>query len=266
MDEITFWLNGVGRRPLLSQKATIEMFKLLRSKLPPAKHARIKNKIIEANLGLVANYITKYCRAKTDISKWGHHNTIDYLQVAVMGLSRAIDSYDITRGYAFSTYAMFWIRSYVGRYDAKNSSMIYVPESAQRTAYIYSKGQAVKTKSGNVVEEERVRETYELVALAKKCSSLDIPVEQGGTIIELIAEQKDPLASSDDFGPDLYNLFDKAGLSEADRTVLEQKYLLELTLKEIGDLRGVSKSTVSSQLENIMKKLRKVADPVMLSA
>ena len=71
--------------------------------------------------------------------KWGSSETLDYLQVGTMGLFKAAEKYDPSRGYAFSTYATHWIRSHVGRYNMKASSPFKISEEACRHVYYYEK-------------------------------------------------------------------------------------------------------------------------------
>ena len=82
--------------------------------------ARLRNQLVELNLGLVrkeARYWTSQCQETYD----------DLLQVGSIGLLSAIDKFDIEKGYAFSTFAMPYIRGEIQHYLRDKSSALKMP-------------------------------------------------------------------------------------------------------------------------------------------
>jgi RNA polymerase sigma factor (sigma-70 family) len=87
------------------------------------KDKKIRNELINKNQALVTYIVNKYYATKKQHSK--HRE--DLLQEGTIGLMSAIDGYDVTLGYRFSTYASWWIRQAVNNYLINVEPMIHVP-------------------------------------------------------------------------------------------------------------------------------------------
>ena len=111
VDPIQLWLNAAGRFPLLP---SVEMIRLAKKRdtLEPGSAAYVKiiNKICEHNLRLVPNVARKYLSKRKGLSMRSEVAG-DLLQQGYLGLRRAAEKFDATRGFAFSTYAYSWIYS-----------------------------------------------------------------------------------------------------------------------------------------------------------
>jgi RNA polymerase primary sigma factor len=136
------YLNSVGRVPLLTSDEEIilggqvrEMVRILEkkqeSKLTREEMRlvkigrRAKDRMVTANLRLVVNVAKKF-RPQT------HMKMEDLLQEGSIGLIRAVEKFDPTRGYKFSTYAYWWIRQGITRAGENQESEIRVPSHIQR--------------------------------------------------------------------------------------------------------------------------------------
>lgn len=106
-DALSCWLDHAGRSQLLTNDQVIELSRIIQSEESTTfARERAINRLIECNLRLVASVWRKqftYVRAS-------EARAADLLQEGVIGLRRAAEMFDATRGYTFSTYATIWIR------------------------------------------------------------------------------------------------------------------------------------------------------------
>lgn len=131
-----WWLDQCGRIPLLTPVEEIELGTQVRRWLdhpdgpedcPPGLKRlgrRAKDRFVVANLRLAVSFVSKHCHR---LAKGGHHD--DLIQAANLGVMRAVEKYDPTRGYRFSTYAYWWIRQSVNRWIDQHSRTIAIPGS-----------------------------------------------------------------------------------------------------------------------------------------
>tara|TARA_R110000822_G_scaffold73023_2_gene175551 strand:+ start:4566 stop:5441 length:876 start_codon:yes stop_codon:yes gene_type:complete len=113
-DLIQIYLKQIGRYPLLKAKEEIEL-----SRLAIAGDGDARKKLINSNLRLVINIAKKYIQPKTSF--------LDLIQEGNIGLMRAVDKFDPSRGYRFSTYATWWIRQSIQRSVENTSNTIRLP-------------------------------------------------------------------------------------------------------------------------------------------
>lgn len=131
-----WWLDQIGRYPLLSPAQEIELGNAVQAWLnhpagpdhaPPAvqrRGRRAKNQFINCNLRLAASYVSQHCHRIVKAQ-----GVDDLIQAANEGLIRAVERFDPTRGYRFSTYAFWWIRQSVSRWLELHGRTISIPGS-----------------------------------------------------------------------------------------------------------------------------------------
>ena len=131
-----WWLDQIGRIPLLTPSQEIELGSTVQAWLNhpgfpdscPAgirrRGQRAKERFVSANLRLAVSYISKHCNRLAKA-----HSVDDLVQAANIGLIRAVEKYDPTRGYRFSTYAYWWIRQSVNHWVDTQSRIITIPGS-----------------------------------------------------------------------------------------------------------------------------------------
>jgi RNA polymerase primary sigma factor len=140
-DSVHTYLKSIGRRPLLSAEQEVELAKRIEAglyaehKLENAKRLsrtfreelewiaedgrRAKAHMLEANLRLVVSVAKKYSDRGLSL--------LDVVQEGNLGLIRAVEKFDYTKGYKFSTYAMWWIRQAIQRGFADSARTIRLP-------------------------------------------------------------------------------------------------------------------------------------------
>lgn len=128
-DSLGQLLNSYGRAPLLSERAVIELFKQYRAGLaddatPRQKRisSRAKERILTCNLRLAVSVALKR-RLRAERAGMSLE---DLVQEAIIGLNRAVELFEYTKGYRFSTYAHWWCLQSVGR-SIDTYGLIHIP-------------------------------------------------------------------------------------------------------------------------------------------
>lgn len=280
-DNIAWFLRSICREPLLTAADEIElgnkiqkMNRILEDKerIYSEEDKSIvklgeaaKNRMMRANLRLVVSIAKKYQGKGLEL--------LDLVQEGSLGLERAVEKFDPTRGYKFSTYAFWWIRQSMTRAIAIQSRSIRVPlHLSERLATIKRITQDLSQKSGGVpsrleIAKEMDLTLDELESILRQSltvCSLDEPTQasEGKTcLVDLIADQKniEPLDKLED---SLYKEHLNKWLmqlSGQEKSVIVLRFGLEdeepCTLSEIGKMMGISRERVR-QIE--LKGLRKL--------
>ena len=131
-----WWLDTIGRVPLLTPAQEIELGSRVQQWLNhpdgpddcprniKRSGERAKRQFVAANLRLAVSYVTKNCNRL--ITTNGNVQD-DLIQAANLGVIRAVEKYDPSRGYRFSTYAYWWIRQSVNRWIDQCAKTIRMP-------------------------------------------------------------------------------------------------------------------------------------------
>lgn len=265
-DSVKIYLQQIGKIKLLSSEEELEVAK----KIKEENSEKAKIKLINANLRLVVSIAKKYIGRGLSF--------LDLIQEGNMGLMRAAEKFDYSKGYKFSTYATWWIQQAITRAIADKSRLIRLPVHMIETL------SKIKKISMDLTIENGVAPTKEEIAYkigmpVNKLAAL-IESAQGTVSIETPANnQKDDNAKLSDFivdettlSPDSKvtqdNLFFDIKkmlnhLSEKERNVLIMRYGIDdngqkKTLEEIGTYYGVSRERIR-QIENrAISKLKKL--------
>jgi RNA polymerase primary sigma factor len=282
-DPISWYLTSIGREPLLTPAEEIElgnqvqaMMQLTQSGEPdhPTDQERqlirigrrSKQRMMKANLRLVVSVAKKYQGKGLEL--------LDLIQEGSLGLERAVEKFDPTRGYKFSTYAFWWIRQSMTRAIACQSRTIRLPvHLSERLTAIRRVSLDLAHKLGAMPSRREIAEAMampleELDALlgqALTTSSLDAPVngEEGRSFLgDLIADpaNEQPLDVVErGMHHEQLNRW-LSHLSEQERQVLELRFGLNgderHTLAEIGRQLDVSRERVRQVELKALRKLR----------
>jgi RNA polymerase primary sigma factor len=264
-DSVKIYLQQIGKIKLLSSEAELEIAKEIKEN----NSETAKNKLITANLRLVVSIAKKYIGRGLSF--------LDLIQEGNMGLMRAAEKFDYSKGYKFSTYATWWIQQAITRAIADKSRLIRLPVHMIETLSKIKKiSMDLTIENGTAPTKEEI--AYRIGMPVQKLSAL-IESAQGTISIESPANQKDDNTKLSDFivdestlSPDTKvtqdNLFCDIKkmlnhLSEKERNVLIMRYGIDdngekKTLEEIGTYYGVSRERIR-QIENrAMSKLKKL--------
>ena len=286
-DPVSWYLATIGRIPLLTPAEEIELGNQVQSMMALTEDGnrtfeegeldgkqrrmlrigrRAKERMMKANLRRVVSVAKKYQGKGLEL--------LDLIQEGSLGLERAVEKFDPTRGYKFSTYAFWWIRQSMTRAIACQSRTIRLPvHLSERLTTIRKVSLDLAHKLGAMPSRVEIAEAMDipleeldsLLRQALTTSSLDAPVngEEGRSFLgDLIADSslEEPLdlveqrIHHEQLGRWLSHL------SEQEQHVLKMRFGLEgqerHTLAEIGRLMDVSRERVRQVELKALRKLR----------
>jgi RNA polymerase sigma-B factor len=193
----------------------------------------------------------------------------DLLQVAAIGLLKAIDGFDPSRGFAFTTYAVPKIVGELRRYLRDHGWAVHMPRDLQelgrRAAAATDELEAALGRAPTIAElamhldisEERALDARQVMA-ARRPTSLDEPVSAGerGTVGDLVGVEDCGLAGAEAAALAAHYC---EYLSPLQRRVLDLYFGADLTQREIGEIVSVSQMHVSRLIRRAVEQIRSVA-------
>ncbi len=264
-DTMDIYLKQIRSIPVLSREEEFLIAKEIELGGNRAQQAR--NRLIESNLKLVVWAARKYARRGLPLS--------DLIQEGNIGLMRAVDRFDPSRGYRFSTYASWWIRQSIVRAITDKSRTVRLPAHAVETisAIARTAGSLAQELGRDPTNDEiasklgmSASEVDAFVESAQKALSLDTPVggEEGGLVIgDLIAGGTESWPSemlmTAEVAAMIQEMLDT--LSERERRVVSMRFGIdenqEHTLRAVGQDFGVSRERIRQIQEQALRKLKK---------
>ena len=262
-DPVRMYLKEIGRIPLLDREQEIRLAQQVE-----AGDEKAKKKLIDANLRLVVSIAKKYI---------GRGMTfLDLIQEGNKGLIRAVEKYDWTKGFKFSTYATWWIRQAITRSIADQARTIRIPvhmvetiNKLMRTSRRLMQDLGREPTPEEIgkkmhMDPEKVRE---ILKISHNTTSLETPVGDGeddSILGDFIADDKQ-VSPYDSTSRQMLreNIEEVLGaLSDREAKVLRMRFGLagnkSMTLEEVGRKFGVTRERIR-QIE--AKALRKLKHP-----
>lgn len=289
-DSFSDYLKMIGRYPLLTPSQEIELsrqaqryIELRDTEGKPStpqekREARIGkrafDKMITSNLRLVVNI------AKRFASRAGQTlDMMDLISEGTIGLHRAVELFDASRGYKFSTYSYWWVRQAICRAIDSSDRMIRVPIHSLeklhklmklRESFQLSHGREPTLAEAADILQVKERELSLVIERSSRVDSLDKPLKNekdGSALVDMIASE--PLDAQ------LMDQREKADainhalmyITEEEAEILERYYGLngapQESLKVIGQHKGVSRERIRQKRDRAANKLARHIAPIV---
>ncbi len=259
-DPVKIYLKEIGRVPLLSAEEEIELAERMKN-----GDKRAKKRLSEANLRLVVSIAKRYVGRGMQF--------LDLIQEGNLGLIKAVEKFDYTKGFKFSTYATWWIRQAITRAIADQARTIRIPVHMVETITKVKKVSSMLLhKNGHDASPEEIAEELEMepekvreiIRIAQDPVSLETPIgeEEDSHLGDFIPDDDAPAPAD---AASLILLKEQLGevlstLTEREEKVLRLRFGLEdgrsRTLEEVGKEFKVTRERIRQIEAKALRKLR----------
>ena len=262
-DSIQMYLKEIGQYPLIYASDEKDLAKRIEQ-----GDIEAKNLLARANLRLVVSIAKKYVGRSANLT------LLDLIQEGNLGLFKAVEKFDWTKGYKFSTYATWWIRQSITRALADQSRTIRIPVHMVETISKYKQvhrrlsqdlgreplSEEIATEMGVPVEKIHVIEN-----ISQETISLEQPVgddDDKSTLENFIPDDKilrpDQESSRRILADQIREVLDE--LNPKERKILEMRYGLidgiQHTLERVGEEFQVTRERIRQIEAKVHEKLR----------
>ncbi len=295
MSSLSDFLGEIGRHQLLTPEKELTMGRKVQEmvvlinrcqsaggKGPACEYSEVekktirvgekaKNAMITANLRLVVNLAKRYQGKGLEL--------LDLIQEGTLGLTRAVEKYDPSRGHRFSTYAYWWIRQGLNRALSTQSRTIRIPVNINEklTKLRSAKSKLMQSKGAPPTSLELAEEmkiTKEEVDELLSCELRSITISLQGTVksksdpselVDILPSEQTPpmeLAELAERTASAWKLLDKANLTEKERRIVSLRFGLDgsnewRTLAEVARHMNCSREYCRQVVQRALRKLRK---------
>ena len=262
-DSIQMYLREIGQYPLLNAHEERVLAKRIEEEDEEAR-----NLLASANLRLVVSIAKKYVGRSPDLT------LLDLIQEGNLGLFKAVDKFDYTKGFKFSTYATWWIRQAITRALADQSRTIRIPVHMVETMAKYKQvsRRLAQDLGRDPMPEEiatemnvEVEKIYQIEKISQDTISLELPVgedDDRSRLSDFISDDKmvspDQEVSHSILTDQIVEILDT--LSDKERKILEMRHGLidgtYHTLEEVGREFGVTRERIRQIEAKALEKIR----------
>src|SRR6056297_3640319 len=259
-DPVRMYLKEIGKVDLLTAEEEVDLAKRMEQ-----GDMEAKRQLVEANLRLVVSIAKKYVGRGMLF--------LDLIQEGNMGLMKAVEKFDYTKGYKFSTYATWWIRQAITRSIADQARTIRIPVHMVETInkLIRVSRQLLQEKGREPTPEEigeemglTAKKVREIKKISQEPVSLETPIgeEEDSHLVDFIEDEDAPAPASAASYILLKEQLDDVldTLTDREKRVLELRFGIEdgrpRTLEEVGKEFGVTRERIRQIEAKALRKLR----------
>lgn len=258
-DSMKLYLLEIGSIPLLTAEQEVEIAKRIES-----GDVQARDQLISANLRLVVSIAKRYLGRGLSVE--------DLIQNGNIGLMKAVEKFDYTKGYKFSTYATWWIRQAITRSVADQGRLVRIPVHMNEKIFKYARAKkdflqnfGFEPSNRDVADQLgwRVEDVERVSSIVTNPTSLDASIGEdedsslGDFVPDENAADADTIITNYELTEILRTLM--GPLTEREKGVLVYRFGLDgaapLTLEEVGEIYGVTRERIR-QLE--AKAIRKI--------
>lgn len=259
-DPVRMYLKEIGQIKLLSMEEELELADRI-----AAGDEMAKNTLAEANLRLVVSIAKRYVGRGMLF--------LDLIQEGNIGLMKAVDKFDVTKGYKFSTYATWWIRQAITRAIADQARTIRVPVHMVETINKLARIQRQLTLELNREPSEEelaekmnisVDKIKDIYKISQEPVSLETPIgeEDDSHLGDFIKDERnvspEEYATNEMLKDEIAEVL--LTLTEREEKVIRLRFGLEdgksRTLEEVGQMFGVTRERIRQIEAKALRKLR----------
>lgn len=259
---LSMYLKEINKIPLLTREEENEL-----ALKAAAGDRRARDRIVNANLRFVVNVAKKYQNHGLDL--------VDLISEGNIGLLTAIEKFDVSKGYHFISYAVWWIRQGILKAVCEKSRSIRLP--LNRANELVQIEKARKVVAGNKTEEQEIREIAEMlnmdsahvrdmINISRDMVSLDAQVStsenDSTTVGDFIQDERYSNPDSDIIAESIHNDIDDLlnTLKPNEAKVLRLRYGLSgekpMSLKEVGDICNLTKERIRQIEKNAILRMQ----------
>jgi RNA polymerase primary sigma factor len=259
-DSVNIYLKEIGEIPRLSKEEEIDLFHKVNSGDEEARRL-----IVKANLKLVVRIARKYSKLGVPFN--------DLINEGNLGLIRASQKFDLTKGCRFSTYASWWIKQFIMRALANQGKTIRLPVyMVERISRVERFVNDFKAKHNREPSNEEISDKMqidgekvaEIFQIAKKTQSinqqLDENFELGDVIEDKTTLHSERVVSTAMLQEEIIDML--SYLKPREMEIVSRRFGLDgerpKTLKEIGQMYSISRERVRQVEDVCLRKLKKL--------
>ncbi|MBP5394204.1 MAG: sigma-70 family RNA polymerase sigma factor [Bacteroidaceae bacterium] len=254
------YLQEIGREALLPVEEEVELSQRIRK-----GDRRALDKLVRANLRFVVSVAKQYQNQGLSLP--------DLINEGNVGLIKAAEKFDETRGFKFISYAVWWIRQTILQALAEQSRIVRLPLNQVSAVNKITKAmtkfeQEYERKPSADELAELVNELPEKISDSLRASgrhvSVDAPFIEGeeNSLLDVMTNPDSPMADKGLVSESLSTEIDRAlgVLNEREKQIIERSFGInnqpEMTLEEIGETFGLTRERVRQIREKAIRKLR----------